>query len=289
MLATCLITEASYRYIETPIRKGTLFSSLARIRRSPVAGPRNALFVAGAVLASLTLFAGISLATAPVEENEVRQALDEGAEATCDVVNDPSCSSAEATDPVVPDETTAPEGTTDATGSAVPPPTDLTTTTTAPPAPIEQLAIGDSVMLGAAPELSDNGFIVDAAESRQFSNGADTVATLNTQGRLGSVVVVHLGTNGTINDSDMTRMMEALAGVPQVLMLTLDVDRDWIPGNNALIYDTVNSYANVSLLDWAGLAGSCPGDCFASDGFHLRPDGQVYYAALIEGALQAPT
>ena len=192
-------------------------------------------------------------------------------------------------DPATTDEATAPEGT-DATGSAVPPPTDLTTTTTtAPPAPIEQLAIGDSVMLGAAPELSDNGFIVDAAESRQFSNGADTVATLNTQGRLGSVVVVHLGTNGTINDGDMTRMMEALAGVPQVLMLTLDVDRDWIPGNNALIYDTVNSYANVSLLDWAGLAGSCPGDCFASDGFHLRPDGQVYYAALIEGALQAPS
>jgi peptidoglycan/LPS O-acetylase OafA/YrhL len=289
MLATCLITEASYRYIETPIRKGTLLSSLARMRRSPVAGPRNALFVAGAVLASLTLFAGISLATAPVEENEVRQALDEGAEATCDVVNDPTCSGGETTDPVAPDETTAPEGTTDATGSAVPPPTELTTTTTAPPAPIEQLAIGDSVMLGAAPELSDNGFVVDATESRQFSNGADTVATLNTQGRLGSVVVVHLGTNGTIDDGDMTRMMEALAGVPQVLMLTLDVDRDWIPGNNALIYDTVNSYANVSLLDWAGLAGSCPGDCFASDGFHLRPDGQVYYAALIEGALQAPT
>jgi len=288
MIVTGVITEASYRYIETPIRKGTFWTSLARIRRSPVPGPRNALLVVGAVLAALTLFAGISLATAPVEENEVRQALDEGAEATCDVVNDPTCSGVDTAEPV-PDGTTPPAGTTDPTGSAVPPTELATTTTTVPLVPIDQLALGDSVMLGAAPALQDDGFIVDAEESRQFSNGADTVATLNGQGRLGNVVVVHLGTNGAIDSSDMTRMMEALSGVPQVLLLTVDVDRDWTPGNNALIYDTVNSYANVSLLDWAGLASSCPGDCFASDGFHLRPDGQVYYSALIDGALQAPT
>jgi len=102
------------------------------------------------------------------------------------------------------------------------------------------------------------------------------------------VVVVHLGTNGTIDANDMTRMMEALAGVPQVLLLTIDVDREWTAGNNALVYDAVNTYPNVFLLDWAGNAPACPGDCFASDGFHLRADGQKYYAALIVGVLQAP-
>jgi hypothetical protein len=71
-----------------------------------------------------------------------------------------------------------------------------------------------------------------------------------------------------------------------VLLLTLDVDREWIPGNNAIIYDTVSRYPNVDLLDWAGLAAACPGDCFADDGFHLRADGKQYYAALIDGALK---
>ncbi len=290
MAATCFVTEASFRFIETPIRRGTFGASLNRIRRSPVPGPRNALLVGGAVLGALTLFAGVSLATASVEENEVRQALDEGAQATCDVINDPTCAGADATDPpAVVAETLEPNDTTDVSAPAVPPPSAVETTTTPPPAPISQLALGDSVMLGAAPQLKELGFTVDAIESRAFVNGLDTILQLEEQDRLGDVVVVHLGTNGPIGPGDMTRMMEALADVPQVLLLTIDVPRDYTADNNALIYDTVNTYPNVSLLDWAGLAGSCPGDCFYSDGFHLRPDGQVYYAALIDGALQAPT
>jgi peptidoglycan/LPS O-acetylase OafA/YrhL len=292
MALTCFITELSYRFLETPIRKGTLGASIARIRRSPVPGPRRALYGFGVVVAALTLFAGVSLATAPVEENEVRQALDEGAEATCDVINDPTCSGVEPSasvaegDPADVAETTA---ATDAGGSVVPPVTVAeTTTTTAPPVPIAEFALGDSVMLGAAPQLSQLGFTVDAIESRAFVNGLDTILQLNEQGRLGDVVVVHLGTNGPIEPDDMTRMMEALAGVPQVLLLTVDVPRDYTAGNNALIYDTVNTYPNVALLDWAGLADACPGNCFYTDGYHLRPDGQVYYATLIDSALSAP-
>jgi peptidoglycan/LPS O-acetylase OafA/YrhL len=296
MVLTAVITEASFRFIETPIRRGTFGESWNRIRRSPVAGPRNALLIGGAIVGALTLFATVSLATAPVIENEVRQSLDQAAAATCDVVNDPNC------DGVIDDAIASPAPTvadvdevdpvaTAPGGSAVPPPTaaPTTTTTTAPPAPIAKLALGDSVMLGAATQLAADGFTVDATESRAFINGLDTVLTLAQQGRLGDVVVVHLGTNGTIQAADMTRMMDALAGVPQVLLLTIDVDRAWTAANNALVYDTVNTYPNVALLDWAGLAGNCPGDCFWSDGFHLRPDGQEYYAALIAGALQAPS
>jgi len=292
MVATGIITEASYRFIETPIRRGTFGEVFRRIWRSPVPGPRNALLGAGVVAVGLSLFAGVSLATAPVEENEVRQVLDEGAEATCDVVNDPTCSGSDLADtPVVPVETSPPQETTDPSGSVAPPPVDPAPTTTVapttvPPPPIPQLALGDSVMLGAAGQLRESGLIIDAVESRQFSDGTDTVVALADQGRLGEVVVVHLGTNGTIGTGNMTRMMEALADVPQVLLLTVDVEREWTAENNALIFDTANSYENVSLLDWAGLADSCPGDCFASDGFHLRPDGQVYYAALIDGALE---
>jgi len=288
IILTGIITEASYRLIETPIRKGTFGASVARIWRSPVAGPRNALFAGGVVLACLTLFAGVSLATAPVQENEVRQALDQGAEATCDVVNDPTCAGADSTEPtVVPDDTT-PEVTADPSGSVVVPPSAVeTTSTTAAPVPVSKLALGDSVMLGAAPQLVEQGFTVDAVESRAFVNGLDTIQQLNAQGRLGDVVVVHLGTNGPIGSGDMTRMMEALAGVPQVLLLTIDVPRDYTAGNNALIYDTASTYPNVSLLDWAGNDDACPGDCFYNDGYHLKSDGAAYYASLIAGALQA--
>ena len=91
MIATVIITELSYRFVETPIRKGTMGESWRRIRRSPAAGVRNALLIGGVVVAAFTVFAGISLATADVVENEVRQSLDEAAASTCDVVNDPNC------------------------------------------------------------------------------------------------------------------------------------------------------------------------------------------------------
>ena len=291
MILTGIITELSYRFIETPIRKGTLGASLARIRRSPVSGPRTALYSIGAVVAALTVFAGVSLATAPVEENEVRQTLDEGAEFTCDVVNDPTCSGDDATDPaVVTDVSNAPADSTDPSGSAVPPAVvETTTTTTAPPVPIAQFALGDSVMLGAAGELANRGYTVDAKESRQFSDGRAIIEQLRADGRLGDVVVVHLGTNGNINPDDLTAMMDALSGVPQVLLLTIDVDREWTAGNNDLIFSAASTYPNASVLYWADLADSCPGDCFQSDGYHLRPDGQKYYAELIDGALEALT
>jgi hypothetical protein len=262
--------------------------------------------VAGAaVFVVLGSFAGISLATADVVENEVRQSLDEGAAATCDVVNDPDCDGVldeaavpTATDGAAPDATagavdpatsTPPAGSMAPSGSVVVPPPVETTTTTAPPATgIDRLALGDSVMLGAAGPLVEDGFVVDAVESRAFVNGLDTVLQLQQQNRLGSAVVVHLGTNGRIRSDDMTRMMDALSGVPNVLLLTIDVPRDYTAGNNGLIYDTAATYPNVSVLDWAGLNDGCPGDCFYSDGIHLKPDGQRFYAQLINDTLAAP-
>ncbi len=286
MIATGIITEVSYRFIETPIRTGTVRESWGRLSRSPSPGARNALLAAIVVFTTFAVFAAVSLATADVVESEVRQSLDAAESSTCDVVNDANCDGVDDAT-VIPPADSTPTGTaTDATGSVVVPPVETTTPTTPPPGPIAELALGDSVMKGAAGPLTADGFVVDAVESRQFDNGADTAVALKEQGRLGDVVVVHLGTNGTIGNDDMTRMMEAFADVPKVLLLTLDVDRSWTAGNNALIYDTVNTYPNVFLLDWAGLNDSCPGDCFYNDGIHLKPDGQQYYADMIAGALQ---
>src|SRR5439155_22188679 len=89
-----------------------------------------------------------------------------------------------------------------------------------PPPPVPVTAIGDSVMVGAAPALHDrlgaNGFI-DARVSRQFDEGIHVVHDLHAQGRLGRVVIIHLGDNGPIKPEQMDQMMGELAGVPHVL------------------------------------------------------------------------
>ena len=76
--------------------------------------------------------------------------------------------------------------------------------------------------------------------------------------------------------------IEALAGVPQVLVLTDHAQRSWIAGNNQHIAALQGTYPNVLVGNWDALAADCPGSCFYDDGIHLRPDGQSYYAALIQ-------
>ncbi len=84
-------------------------------------------------------------------------------------------------------------------------------TTEPPPPPISELAVGDSVMLGAAAQLSELGFTVDAVESRAWVNGLDFIETLGEQDRLPEILIIHLGTNGPIGQSNMDRMMAAVS------------------------------------------------------------------------------
>jgi hypothetical protein len=140
-------------------------------------------------------------------------------------------------------------------------------------------------MLGAAQQLSELGFTVDAAESRAWVNGLDAVETLAQQDRLPETMLIHLGTNGPIGSNDMDRMMTAVSTVPNVILVTNDVDRDYTADNNSLIVGAGGSNDNVEVLYWDGLTSNCPGDCFEADGFHLKPDGRTYYAQLIEGLL----
>src|SRR5262249_51586307 len=90
---------------------------------------------------------------------------------------------------------------------------DPATTTLVPNAtPYRVLAVGDSVMLGAGQALADTvGPIktiqVDAVQNRQFFQGVDDIQTYAGSGGLpNDVVVVHLGTNGSINPDDFDRM-----------------------------------------------------------------------------------
>ena len=147
--------------------------------------------------------------------------------------------------------------------------------------PIPRYALGDSVMLGAAAPLAGAGFCVDAVVSRAFVNGLQQVIDLHAADRLGPIVVVALGTNGPIGDGELTHMMNELAGVALVAVVTTKADRGYVGGNNDKLRALPATYPNVRIVDWANAAGACPGDCFYADGIHLKPDGRVYYAQQI--------
>jgi len=150
-------------------------------------------------------------------------------------------------------------------------------------------------MRGAASPLTALGFFVDARESIQFDAFVPQIAALVEGGTVPELMVIALGTNGNINDDDVQELFTALAPIPNVIVLTVHVDRSWTADNNELIRTLPAEYPNVQVLNWDVLASECatwaaqqnmPGNCFASDGFHLSADGADYYTELIRATAE---
>jgi hypothetical protein len=153
-----------------------------------------------------------------------------------------------------------------------------TTTTTRPAGPGfdagHVTAVGDSVMLDYQDPLQAAipGIDVDAAVSRQWSDGEFILQTLKSDGQLGADVVVALGTNGPITDSDFDDMMAILGGASRVVFVNVHVDRPWQDPNNVVLANGAARYPNVVIADWATLAAQNP-QWFGPDGTHLAIDG----------------
>jgi lysophospholipase L1-like esterase len=146
-------------------------------------------------------------------------------------------------------------------------------------------AIGDSVMLGAKPELEKRGITVSATVSRRLDDGISILRSMRADGTLPKRVVVHLGTNGLITSSQFAQLMDVLSKTPVVVVLTMKEPRSWEGANNAVIRTGVKGHPNVRLLDWHWWGNRNPG-WFWDDGIHLRPEGASAYARLVAKKLR---
>ena len=255
---TLLLAEASYRWVETPVRRGALRRLVQRLR-APAPGRRSlAVRTAAAAtcaLVGLTLL-GVGVARTPATTDGPAAAPTSPAPAP------------EVVGQVAPEQDRAP--------SPSPTPADAVGTVT---------AYGDSVMLGAAAELAARGVAVDAAVSRQFSEMADRVLEAAAAGTLGHTVVVHGGTNGPVAEEDVRRLLDGTAD-RRVFVVNVRVPRAWEQYDNELFGRVVPEYPHVRLLDWKSGGDANPG-WFYDDGIHLREDGgREGYASWITREIQ---
>jgi hypothetical protein len=154
----------------------------------------------------------------------------------------------------------------------------------APPGGIT--AIGDSVMLDAAPNLRSllPGITIDAVVSRGVDAGIAGVRSLAGAGQLGSSVVVHLGTNGTFTPAEMDQLVAAAGGRRLVLLTNHCPYCSWTPSNNAVIEAGCTPARRCSVADWNGLAGANP-QWFGRDGVHMPiggTGGQAYAELVVQ-------
>jgi peptidoglycan/LPS O-acetylase OafA/YrhL len=149
--------------------------------------------------------------------------------------------------------------------------------------PPKVLAIGDSVMAGAADTLRrefGGDAVVDAKEGRQPWDYPAVVEHYRALGALPDDVVVQIGNNGPVWYGELVDLRNALAGVDHVYLVNVEVPRSWeAEVNSELSQFAADDWPQASVIDWhAAAAGNAD---LTYDQIHLTPEGEKLYASLI--------
>jgi len=148
-------------------------------------------------------------------------------------------------------------------------------------------AIGDSVMLAAAPALKAQfpGIRIDAQVSRSMYSAPDLVRKYRNQGKLREVLVLALGTNGPIERATLDQVRKLLGPERLLVLVNAQAPRGWIKGVNAELSSFARAYRNVELANWHD-AIQPHLDQMASDRVHFGPFGAKIFTASVQDALR---
>ena len=334
---TVAMSEVSYRYVETPIRRGLLGKQWSAWREAQGTQRRllSARFTGATSIGvglALLLVAGLAGARPPATPDyllvsEINTAMEPDGyglvsgdfgqgetltpteTATPALTLIPSPTETATIEPPAP--TVEGESTPVIPGMpACPTPIEPTSTPTATPRPPTHtpaatlsptpttayppldppaghiVAIGDSVMIGAARQMQKEitDLEIDASVSRQVANGVALLKARRQAGRLGDVMVIHLGSNGTFTAKQFDQLMAELKDVRRVVFVNVKVPKRWEGSNNKVIAEGVARYPNTVLFDWRAASAGHP-EYFAPDGVHLRGEGVRLYTRLIGGSV----
>jgi peptidoglycan/LPS O-acetylase OafA/YrhL len=265
-----VIADLSYRYVEMPIRNGAIGSRLSVWRAAGVPRPQARTLMTTAVTAVVlsASLVGMYRVPAPDAGNLTGiggiTAIDEDPVALVEPVavtnSDPLITAQQAAQ--VQNEIQA----------KIPP-----------------VVFGDSVVLGARESLKSvmGEISIDAAVSRQPEEIAERIRTRRDEKRLGPDVVIHMGTNGIVQEEDLKPILEELRDRNRVVVVNVRVPRVWMKPTNQMIESLVVQYPNVRLADWNAASKGKKG-YFAPDGVHLTKTGAKVFGTLVNETLRGP-
>ncbi|MFC6348036.1 acyltransferase family protein [Vagococcus carniphilus] len=146
---------------------------------------------------------------------------------------------------------------------------------------IKLTAIGDSLLLSAAPEVQDvfpDNFI-DAEVGRQLVDSEDVFKKAASDKKIGDAILVVLGTNGSFDSKDIDNIMNNLEGKPVFFVNTM-VQRSWQKAVNDELDKTAKRYKNAHVIDWKSYSEGKT-TWFEVDGLHLTPEGATAFSNLV--------
>jgi peptidoglycan/LPS O-acetylase OafA/YrhL len=258
--ATLLLADVSYRYVEQVFRQ----------RRDSPTAPRW-LGIGRPALAAGVLLAVIVVGWSGIVPTDGGSPSAEAHQARVVVSGDPNSPAGERP------ATTSGEATTsdgESSGSGDQPSSNAAV-----------LALGDSVMRGAATQLVDDlgkHAVVDAEEGRQPTSFPDLIEAYRDEGKLPDHVVIQMGNNGPVYWDNLMELKDALAGVGHVYLVNVEVTRSWEGEVNSELGQAVASWPEAQVIDWHGTVQAD----MTYDGVHVDADGAVIYADLIADAIE---
>ena len=254
LIVTVGAAWASYRFVETPVRVRGLFGAAASLATGRTA--LRAAAMAGAVaLLVATGLTGAAISRDP-GKGEAELAITQGQQAIADATA-PALGHSPERSPM-------------------------------PPGGEQIYALGDSVMLAAAPELQQAfpGIAIDATVSRSMWVAPDLVQSIADSGALRPILIVGLGTNGEVDPVDLEAMLDAAGPDTLVIVVNAQAPKPWIPGVNTTLATFAAQERTVELANWHDAIAPRINE-LASDEVH--PGGPIsggIYVGAIENALQ---
>ncbi len=141
-------------------------------------------------------------------------------------------------------------------------------------------------MVASTPALQATlpGIYIDAVVGRQFSTGLQVISDLKAQGLLRPIVVVGLGTNGTVTAAEISQLFAEIGPDRKLVLVNTFEDRPWEQEVNSILAAAASDHPGVVLANWFTTIEHRT-DLLWPDGIHPQPAGGVVYAHMLKAAL----
>jgi peptidoglycan/LPS O-acetylase OafA/YrhL len=252
--------ELSYRYVEQPIRTGSLERRLAQRPRRL----RLELVGAGAMglVAAFAILFVIPKAVNPITSYASPPPVKAATKPTHPATTTPSHQTSQSTGTKQMQQSTLPSG--------------------------HILALGDSVMLGCSRQLRAalrHRVRVDATVGRQIEDTVQELDRLRHKHALPKTVVIQVGNNGPLWYRDLVKLRAALRGIPDIVFVNVRNATSWQDESNHALATWLRGWRVAHLADWYGHSTNK----MLSDGTHPWPYACGIYANVIKNTLRSTT